>query len=70
MPFGHKAGLPPSKKYLLVRQPRFLIKISGNVCEPFTSDIVDEDHRHFFELIQRHYKVNPCLLYTSDAADE
>ena len=21
MPFGHKAGLPPSKKYLLVRQP-------------------------------------------------
>ena len=20
-PFGHKAGLPPSKKYLLVRQP-------------------------------------------------
>ena len=23
MPFGHKAGLPPSKKYLLMRQPRF-----------------------------------------------
>ena len=22
-PFGHKAGLPPSKKYLLVRQPHF-----------------------------------------------
>ena len=21
MPFGHKAGLPPSKKYLLMRQP-------------------------------------------------
>ena len=24
MPFGHKAGLPPSKKYLLMRQPLFL----------------------------------------------
>ena len=23
MPFGHKAGLPPSKKYLLMRQPLF-----------------------------------------------
>ena len=22
MPFGHKAGLPPSKKYLLMRQPQ------------------------------------------------
>ena len=22
-PFGHKAGLPPSKKYLIVRQPLF-----------------------------------------------
>jgi len=26
MPFGHKAGLPPSKKYLLMRQPHFLQK--------------------------------------------
>lgn len=25
-PFGHKAGLPPSKKYLLVRQPLFFCK--------------------------------------------
>ena len=25
-PFGHKAGLPPSKKYLLLRQPLFLWK--------------------------------------------
>ena len=25
-PFGHKAGLPPSKKYLLVRQPLFCAK--------------------------------------------
>ena len=23
MPFGHKAGLPPSKKYLLMRQPLY-----------------------------------------------
>ena len=29
MPFGHKAGLPPSKKYLLVRQPH----ISGETIE-------------------------------------
>ena len=25
-PFGHKAGLPPSKKYLLVRQPPMATK--------------------------------------------
>ena len=29
MPFGHKAGLPPSKKYLLMRQPHFYEHISG-----------------------------------------
>ena len=27
MPFGHKAGLPPSKKYLLMRQPRYVPKM-------------------------------------------
>ncbi len=27
MPFGHKAGLPPSKKYLLVRQPLLIFTI-------------------------------------------
>ena len=35
MPFGHKAGLPPSKKYLLMRQP--LIKIGATGFEPATS---------------------------------
>ena len=25
MPFGHKAGLPPSKKYLLMRQPQLFV---------------------------------------------
>ena len=25
MPFGHKAGLPPSKKYLLMRQPHVVL---------------------------------------------
>ncbi|MEQ2851228.1 hypothetical protein AAAV41_04540, partial [Hominiventricola filiformis] len=29
-PFGHKAGLPPSKKYLLVRQP-LLISFSQDL---------------------------------------
>ena len=27
MPFGHKAGLPPSKKYLLMRQPLFYLSL-------------------------------------------
>jgi len=49
--------MTPSSYYSL--KVFLLIKISGNVCEPFTSDIVDENHRHFFELIQRHYKVYP-----------
>ena len=29
MPFGHKAGLPPSKKYLLMRQPQMIDTING-----------------------------------------
>lgn len=33
MPFGHKAGLPPSKKYLLMRQPLFLLAVTKKVGE-------------------------------------
>ena len=28
-PFGHKAGLPPSKKYLLVRQPLLAVLVNN-----------------------------------------
>ena len=39
-PFGHKAGLPPSKKYLIVRQPHpfflweILLKVSAEKKDP------------------------------------
>ncbi len=36
MPFGHKAGLPPSKKYLLMRQPLlFPLRTSENTLREF-----------------------------------
>ena len=35
------------------------MKISGNVCKPFSSEIVNKYYRHFFKFIQRHYKVYP-----------
>ena len=49
--------MTPSSYYSL--KVFLLIKISGNVCEPFASEIVNKYHRHFFELIQSHYKVYP-----------
>ena len=36
-PFGHKAGLPPSKKYLLVRQPLSLLQILAKDARDFLS---------------------------------
>ena len=35
-PFGHKAGLPPSKKYLLVRQP---LSVEDAVIDDLLDDV-------------------------------
>ncbi len=43
MPFGHKAGLPPSKKYLLMRQPRVLCSVAHCCVDWIWRDNISPD---------------------------
>ena len=46
MPFGHKAGLPPSKKYLLMRQPLFYGPDRIRTDDPHNANVVRSQLRY------------------------
>ena len=72
MPFGHKAGLPPSKKYLLVRQPHFLQKtcIFVRSWEGAEQLWIGQDRILHLDQLKRHLSCAQHLRFAAMAGED
>ena len=64
-PFGHKAGLPPSKKYLLVRQPLLAVLVNDMLIG--FADLFFHNLHNTTALLFQHILTGTVKVHTVDS---